>query len=226
MTRSYGLASRLSLAGVLAVWTWSSAVAAPVTVTFNGVGPGYSPAGQYNWTSSGTIAGLVYSSGNNFATFCIEQTQYITPGTTYQYQFAPLTNAPNPGPVLSVAQANALRAMWAQYRSGVDTNDEAAAFQHAVWHIVDPLYNPSLSGSVLSFYNQYLNSATWTSGYANLAAMVHPHYQDHIVEIQRGWWVNQQGDLEPIPAPASLVVGLLLGVTLLAGRRYLRPAVS
>lgn len=212
----------LAFASVLSLLTAAAASAAPFTVTFNSVGPGYSPAGQYNWTSASTIPGLVYVSGNNFATFCIEQNQYIFLGGTYQYSFAPLTNAPNPGPAMSATQAASLQQMWAQFRATVDTNDEAAAFQHAVWHIVDPSYNPSLSGSVLSYYNQYLNPANWTSGYANLAAMVSPIYQDQIVELQRGWRVNQQGDPEPIPAPASLAVGLMLGVGVLVHRRLRR----
>jgi hypothetical protein len=113
--------------------------------------------------------------------------------------------------------------MWAQYRSSVDTHDEAAAFQHAVWRIVYPSYNPLLSGNVLNYYNQYLNSTTWMSGYANLVAMVHPNYQDHVVEIQRGWRVNQQGDLEPVPAPATLGVALVLGAALLVRQRLVRP---
>ncbi|GIW84068.1 MAG: hypothetical protein KatS3mg106_581 [Gemmataceae bacterium] len=225
MTYHLCLAPRLGIVGLASLLAVSSAWAGPITVTFQNVNPGYSPAGQYNWTSSSTIPGLVYTSGNNFATFCIEQNQYISPNTTYSnYMLTDLSNAPNPGSTLSATQINNLKAMWAQYRSSVDTNDEAAAFQHAVWHIVNPSYNPSLSGSVLSYYNQYLNSTTWMSGYANLVAMVHLNHQDHVVEIQRGWQVNQQGDLEPVPAPATLGVAFALGVALLVRQRLVRPA--
>lgn len=208
---------------LMSSWASSQAGAAPITVTFHNVSPGHGSAGQYNWSTVTAIPGLVYTTGNSFASFCIEQNQYISPNTNYSnYLFTDLSNNPNPGPRLSSTQANSLKAMWAHYRSSVDTPDESAAFQHAVWHIVDPTYNPSLNGSVLSYYNQYLNSASWSSGYANLIAMVHPNHQDHLVEIQQGWRVNQQGDLEPVPAPATLAVGLVLGIVLLVRQRLTR----
>jgi hypothetical protein len=217
------LASCVGIIALASPWASSRAEAAPITVTFHNVNPGHGAAGQYNWSTATTIPGLVYTSGNSFATFCIEQNQYISPNTTYSnYLFTNLSNSPNPGPHLSSTQIDSLKAMWAQYRSSVDTADEAAAFQHAIWRIVDPTYNPSLSGNVLSYYNQYLNSANWTNGYANLIAMVHPKHQDHLVEIQQGWRVNQQGDLEPVPAPATLGVGLVLGIALLVRQRLIR----
>ncbi len=203
--------------------------AGPVTVTFNNVSPGYSPAGQYNWTLGGpNIPGIVYTSGNNFATFCIEQTQYIWLGQTYSgYQFTTLTNAANPGPTITPQEASNLQQMWAEFRHTIgNDNDKAAAFQHAVWHLVDSSYNPSLSGNVLTYYNQYINPANWNSGYANLIAMVHPRHQDQILELRRGYRVNQFGDIEPVPAPATLAVGLLMVGGWLVRRRMLRTATA
>jgi hypothetical protein len=209
-----------ALAGLLA--TASGAAAAPVTLTFENVGPGVGSAGQYNWNTNPTVSGILYtpfgngsSSANHFVAFCIERSQFINPGAHYSnYLFAPLESAPVPGPAMSHATADSIREMWAQFRPGVDTSNESMAFQNAVWHLVDPSYNPGLSGTQLSLYSSYLNPANWHSGFANLAAMVNGDHQDQIFELKPGYTV-QNGDIVPTPAPAALVVASLLAPALL-----------
>lgn len=205
----------------------SPAAAAPITVSFEGVSPGIGNAGQYNWNSGATnFAGVVYTpfgngslSANHFVTFCIEQNQHIGGGTTYgNYSFSNLEDSPVPGPAMPASAPDDIRAMWAQYRGGVDTNAESAAFQHAVWHLVDPSYNPSLSGSELSFYNTYLNSGSWLSGLANLATMVSSSNQDQLLELQRGYFVDGGGNIVT-PAPATLAIAALMAPALLLRRR-------
>lgn len=211
------------------------AVASPIaSVTFEQVTPGIGSAGQYNWnTGSTNYAGVLYtpfgngsSSANHFVAFCIERNQYISNGSTYtnNYSFSNLELSPVPGPVMPASAPNDIRSMWAQYRAGVNMNDESAAFQEAIWHLVDPSYNPSLSGSVLTYYNTYLNAGSWVSGLANLATMVSSTNQDQLLELERDYIVGPDGDLILTPAPATLVVAVLIAPALLLRRRAARVA--
>ena len=196
------------------------APASPLTVTFEGVSPAVGNAGQYNWnTGAVNHNGILYtpnangsSSLNHFVAFCMEQPQYVSPGTTYgNYTFSNLETSPSPGPVLTVSTANDIRAMWAEYRTGLDTGtfadkaNKSAAFQHAVWQLVDSTYNPTLGGAVGGYYTGYLNSSSWQSGLANLATLVSDDKQDQIFELRRGFIV-QNGQITEIPEPATLAV--------------------
>jgi hypothetical protein len=208
--------------------TAAPAAAGPITVTFEQVNPGLGSAGQYNWnTGSTAIDGILYtpmtngsSSANHFITFCIQQNQYISGGTTYSdYTFANLENAPVPGTPMSATAADALRQMWAEFRDDLDTgsatdkNNKSAAFQNAVWHLVSG-YNPSLSGAELTDYNTFLNPNNWHSGFANLAAIVSQEHQDQILELKSGYVVDPNGNLVATPAPATLAVALLIAPAL------------
>ena len=191
------------------------ATASPLTVTFEGVSPAIGNAGQYNWNTGAVhISGILYtpnlngsSSLNHFVAFCMEQSQNVTAGTTYtgDYAFSNLETSPSPGPVLTASTANDIRAMWAEYRGGLDTADESAAFQHAVWHLVQPSYNPTLGGTVGGYYNTYLTSSSWQSGLANLATLISDSKQDQIFELRRGF-VVQNGQITEVPEPATLAV--------------------
>ena len=211
--------------------TTGSAKAGPITVTFEHVGPGIGNAGQYNWnTGSTTYEGVLYtpmgngsSSMNHFITFCIERNQYISNGSTYNdYYFSNLELSPVPGPAMPSSAPDDIRAMWAEFRSSLDTNTESAAFQEAVWHLADPGYNPSLSGAELTYYNAYLNSSNWQSGLANLASMVNQERQDQILELEPGYIVDENGNIIPVPAPATLVVALLVAPAMVLRRRLAR----
>jgi hypothetical protein len=204
------------------------AFAGPVTATFNGVGPGQGSAGQYNWTTAVFYPGMVYTTPNNVVMFCIERDQLITGGTTYtNYHFVNLEDAPVPGPAMTPSVADSIRAMWAQYRDTLDTgtaaqqNQKSAAFQEAIWKLLDPSYNPSLSGGTLAFYNTFLTPSSWVSGLADLGAMVNAQRQDQIFELQDGY-IIQDGNLVPTPAPPALLVAAVLAPALLVRRRFAR----
>jgi len=178
-------------------------------VKFDGVHPGSGSAGMYNWTSDGNFAGLVYSNPatNQFVSFCIEQSQF-TNSSFSQYTIVPLESAPNPGQHMSSATADALRGMWAQYFGSLNTNDEAAAFQNAVWYLVsNHTFTPSLTAGQQGYYNDYLNSAHWQSGLASLAVISSGGNQDQLVQVTGGF-----GHLDPapVPEPAMLALGLLV----------------
>lgn len=210
------------------------ATAAPLSVTFEGVGPNVGNAGQYNWnTGSTTYAGLVYTpygngslSANHFVTFCIEQTQHVSGGSTYSgYQFALLTGGPVPGPAMSPATADALSMMWAEFFDTLDTAAESAAFQHAVWHLVNPNHNPSLSAVQDGYFDEYLDPLNWKSGHANLALMRNGSQQDQIFQLKGGYTVVN-GNIVPAPEPGTLLLGLLVVPAVAAGLRRKRGPVT
>lgn len=182
------------------------AVASPIAVhlgdtlniQFQGVNPGHGSAGMYNWTSgSTTYDGLVYSNPatNNFVTFCIEQSQYVGSGMN-GYQLVALEQAPT-GSHMSPATADNLRAMWAEYFDDVNTADEAAAFQNAVWWL---LAHPNATHSDLTTAGGYL--AGWGSGRASLAVLTDGHLQDQLVQVKP--------EALETPEPGLLALGLLV----------------
>jgi hypothetical protein len=137
-----------------------SAQAGFVMATFNGVSPGQgvsfstngggsfinTTAGMFNWTQTGGDYDMP-GSGAAFTTFCIEVTQYISPGGSYAYDVVPLVLAPNSAP-MGAGTAAMLSELFGRYYAGVDTADEAAAFQVAIWEVVN---DADLSVSAGSF---------------------------------------------------------------------------
>lgn len=222
------------VAGILFAWV-ASAGAAPMSVTFEGVSPAVGNAGQYNWNTGPTAyTGLVYTpfgngsaSANHFVTFCIERNQHVHPNTTYDsYLFTAMSSSPVPGPFLSAGTADAIRSMWAEHRDDLgvtDTTNRSAAFQHAVWHLIDPTYNPSLPGGMAGYYTTYLDPAGWQSGLANLVAMTNGTSQDQLLELKDGFTVRDN-EIVPTPEPTALVIGLIAAPAVYLRRRLLPRA--
>lgn len=205
--------------------TGPRAAAAPISVTFEGTGPGNGSAAQYNWnTGATTYPGIVYtptmSSPNHFATFCIEQDQFISGGTTYtDYTFSNLETSPVPGPAMLPATADAIRAMWAQYHGTLGTDNNAnAGFQNAIWHLLKNSYTIPNTDPSYSYYSAYITPGNWQSGFANLATMVSTQHQDQVFELQPGYAVIG-GNIQQVPAPPALVVAALLAPTLVLRRK-------
>lgn len=195
------------------------ASAAPISVTFEGVRPGAGTAGQYNWNSGGTTYdGLLYSpfgngsaSANHFVSFCVERTQTISGGHTYSdYTLVPLTGA--------TGSDHALRAMWAEFRDDLDAGTDAeraaksAAFQSAVWCLIDPAYLPALTVQESTYLSTYMTAANWNSGLANLAFLHSENSQDQLVALV--------GSPLATPEPGMLALGLLVAPAVYLRRRW------
>jgi hypothetical protein len=174
-------------------------------------------AGVFNWNRTGGTQTGTPAIGSNFASFCIELTQNISPGGTYTMDVIPLAHAPVPGvpPIggMGAAKAKDLKRLWASYfHLAALSNVNAAAFQVSVWEIVYETaaqydVNTANAGTRGAFYitnqsavrnlaNSWLGNLGTAE--ANLAAMSHPSFQDQLVLI---------------PAPPAVLAGLgLLGV--------------
>ncbi|XAL98581.1 hypothetical protein OT109_13450 [Phycisphaeraceae bacterium D3-23] len=171
-------------------------------------------AGVMNWTNLDT--------GDDFDTFCIELTQYISHDQVAEYQMHDdITAAPRTdGVVITDNKADLLGAFWGQFRDLVVDSDTASAFQVGIWEIVydgddalDIGYgNGNFAVSGHSYYadtrgiaNQWLNDLDLNGPSANLRTLSNSWKQDQITDV---------------PTPGAAAAGLaLLGMTLRRRRR-------
>jgi hypothetical protein len=186
------------IADVLSVNPGSS-----LTYTLEGGPATTTLAGVFNWNRTGGTFGPEI--GAAFNSFCIELTQTVQPLVSVTFDVIPLENGPLPGSVSSgglagmgVTKASNLKKLWAEYYDdALLSNNNAAAFQTAVWEIV---YDPALdlaSGdfqAVQSSPGVYVDShvptaVTWLSSLAgltveaNLAALTNDRWQDQVVVV-------------------------------------------
>ncbi|MBI1190530.1 MAG: hypothetical protein GC200_07620 [Tepidisphaera sp.] len=137
------------------------ALAIDVRSTFDSVNPGIdcqitynsgttenTRAGQMNWTRvGGTYAGLQGS----YSAFCIEVTQNIGYGGTYDYDVNTLNSAPRPADgsnsPMGQAKADRIAELYGRHYASLSTNSDFAAFQSAIWNIVYDTDNTIDTGS-------------------------------------------------------------------------------
>lgn len=138
------------LAG-LAFGATSTAGAATMSMTFNGLGPSktlklnYNAGRSFNQNASGGwqnyAAGKMKwtSSGKSVTTYCTQIAETISNGQTVNYTVAALANVPdpNPGPMGAI-KATLVRDLYARNWSSVKASNSSnlhAAFQLAIWEI-------------------------------------------------------------------------------------------
>lgn len=177
-------------------------------------------AGAYIFNPSSDNTGPLT---NTFSGFCIDVSQDINSGQKVYFGGANLANAPNDGGSSSSAMgstaANLIAQLWAADYSLIGTdNTKAAAFQIAIWEIVNGPYSTETNVSNFSVTAdtatmQYVTN--WLSGLDynaaengtgkmtnGLYALTDPTYQDYVVQL-------------PAPAPPGLILGLIGGVSFL-----------
>jgi hypothetical protein len=122
---------------------------ATFSVTFNGVSPSkslsvssdygssyhYLTAGKFNFTGNASNPPGLQT---GFSGFCIELTQSVSTGHTYSdYTVTALASAPVPGTAMGAAKADRIAELWGRQYDGLSTADDYAAFQLAIWEIVN-----------------------------------------------------------------------------------------
>jgi hypothetical protein len=216
----------LTVSAVAALSLAAVATATPVTVTYNGVSPSKTVSLSKNsgGTFSNYSAGLVNLTGavsnqadlrGAFTAFCIDINQSISNGNTYSdFNTAALQNAPIPTSPMGAAKADQIAQLWYNERSILSSADSYAAFQVAIWEIVNDT-GLSLSGgsfraassTVRTLAQGYLNKVDGTGGRSSLYAIASPTAQDFVVP-------------GPIPAPGAAALGLMgLGMAARRNRR-------
>ncbi len=175
---------------------------------------------RIDWTQNPAPGGhAVPWIDQNYSSFCIERNQSVYFGGTYSYATHMLEGSPNPGTGMGSDQADQIRRLWAADRQSLgNDNIKNAAFQEAIWFILDPNFH--VDAVVQSQVNVYLaDSNNKTLAKANLVALTNSVYQDQVVELKDGWTVNSFGDVVPTPVPPALVLVLTGFVTLVISRR-------
>lgn len=159
----------------------------------------------------GGIGGLIQA-------FCVEIRQDVDFGGHYVYDLAPVAQVPNTSP-MGATKADELSELWGRYFSIVVDNDSAAAFQLAVWEIVNDTQldlhagnfqtvlgpGQTTDGAYVALAQGWLNSLDGTGPKQHLVGLTNSDYQDQITTI---------------PAPAAAWGGLaLLAACIAAGIR-------
>jgi hypothetical protein len=197
-------------AAVLALgWTATAAHAGTVTATFSNVNPGevvtitdgYGTSNQWSATGWAGVYNFVNAGGDlqgNLKSFCIDISQDIYQNLTVTFTTAALQNAPVPGQSMGQTRANLIAELWYQdYASIGASNSKAAAFQVAVWKIINETTSSmnvstgtfrvtdSNDPGTLTLANQWLAALDPTGNgpkEKDLLALTSSQYQDYVVE--------------------------------------------
>lgn len=215
----------LAVSAVAALALAAVATATPVTVTYNGVSPSRSVSlsknsgGSFDNYSAGlnNLTGAVSNPADlrgAFTAFCIDINQSISNGSTYtNFNTAALQDAPIPTSPMGASKADKIAQLWFNERSILSSADSYAAFQVAIWEIVNDTGLSltggtfrAASGTVRTLAQGYLNKIDGTGGRTALYAISSPTKQDFVVPT--------------IPAPGAAGLGLLgLGMAARRNRR-------
>jgi len=221
MTNSKSMISKTVMGmtfAAMAVATASTAHGDMIQARFDSVSPGqgitYSKdggtnyhgttAGTFNWTRTGGD----YAGGGaegSYGTYCIELSQYISYGSTYDFVVRDPEDSPQPGSGMGEVRANYLAELFGTYYSDQFNTTQATAFQTAVWEIThdDGLdlnngdFRVTNAGSYFDQAQTWLAGLTGQGATASLIVMSNDGAQDHVLMI---------------PAPATLAsFGGLIG---------------
>ena len=222
----------LALAALLAANAASAGLISTVNLKMTGFAHGYA-AVKTNVTSGyigdGELQGLMTNNGvtTSFLTYCTDLAQSFSWNTNYSYTL--VANGSANG--FTTRQADLLGKLYTLSGRDVDTTDESAAFQLAVWEIVTESASNKLnilSGSfqlVAGASNQQrslasnwldsISASTATSSF-DATRLYSSVAQDFVVFTKRPLTTNGGGNV-PEPASYGLVGMALLG--LVAARR-------
>lgn len=242
-SRGVGITSRWLVLVTLALLLAGSATARAENVTITLVNPlpslsfqyklggsdGSASAGGLHWHNPGGSGGLP----TDFVTFCDELTQHIGLGGTYTYVKAQVQDTPFPGPGsptpgfgMGDAKANLVRELWGTFRNlAVDPTTEAA-FQIAIWEIVNDTGLDLGAGNFQARYSgplpaQVTQAQTWLS---SLGKGLPGHsLSNELFALSSG---DVQDQLFSTPVPPGIVLLGLGGCGLLLGFRRRKLALQ
>ena len=223
----------LALAALLAANTASAGLISSVNLKMTGFAYGYA-AVQTNVTSGtigdGELQGLMTNNGvtSSFLTYCTDLAQSFSWNTNYSYTL--VANGSANG--FTARQADLLGKLYTLAGRDVDTTDESAAFQLAVWEIVTESASNKLnilngnfqltagaSNQQRSLASNWLESisASTAKNTFDATRLYSSVAQDFVVFTERSLTTIDGGKV-PEPASYGLVGMALLG--LVATRRH------
>jgi hypothetical protein len=204
----------------------------------------YGYAGYMNWTQA--PANNNPALNNTFTSFCIELTQNISIGGTYQYEITALESAPTPGSPqtgqpngMGQLKPDAIRKLWAGAYSSTMTDTQAAAFQLAIWRLEYDFTNTKTIAEMTNF-----SAGNFRANGANSDGTVAVSLaQSLITKVMDGTFTQmemnlialssdtRQDQITVVPEPTTMSMTAVGGLTLLVGgalrrRRKQRFAVN
>ena len=180
--------------------------------------------GMFSFTGQpGTQVGLLLGP---FDAFCIEPREFVSPGSTYTYDFSDLAaGATNIGG-MGVTKANFIRELFGRYYPVIGATldaEHASALQIAIWEIVretsgtfdvsngSVVFSNPQDPAALNDAQAYLSSLTGTGPFAeNLYALTAIGAQDVLVQVEIP---------EPVESFATGLALIALGLMAMARRR-------
>lgn len=244
------------LVGGLVLGVASPALAADtMTLDFIGTGKGKNTrisyngskqvvfAGQLEWEVDADTSGT-YSEGDQIRTFCIDILQNAGDGT---FTLGDVADAPIPGGGMGAVKAAMVEHLYANYfwlvNDGTATKNNAAAFQVAVWEIVNEdisVNSLSIADGAGKFYiDSNVTEGGWDAGDAArttaegwLAAVWAAHVTTSLDQFNGMFNALLSGggqdqiiaNIVPVPAPVMLGGAGLLGLAVLRRRRHAKKA--
>jgi hypothetical protein len=182
-----------------------------------------------------------FTVGQTFRAFCVDFEQTIDVGDKHEWELVSLAEVPYPhtsGNPMGVSRANWLRNLYQTNYSSVAASDaNAAAFQLAAWHLiyeakdsvtdedvngadnehfrVNQITSSSNDASIYNLANTWIADAKAPSTYTDVYALRSADTQDFAVVLD-GF------EPEALPAPTSVLAGMMLLATLAIRRRTRR----
>lgn len=154
--------------------------------SFNGT-----QAGSFDWTRIGGDYAGPGASGS-FTTYCIELSQHISFGSTYDYTTRAADLSPVPGSGMGADRAALLSELFGRYYvPQFSSNDEAGAFQVAIWEITHDdglnlsagLFQIEDQGSLSLTAQSWLDALDGSGPRLQLLAMTSEIAQDQIFVV-------------------------------------------
>ncbi len=210
---SLALAQTASADTIKAKFTSSLGMAVNVTSPVNN---GNVNTVKFSWTRTDTPGpGVDFTIPNNFNTYCVDLAQYVSANTNYTYNV--VTPAAHG---FTANQETLLSRLWATQFSNVDTANESAAFQVAVWEIVYDTNATLTSGTFV--LNNASAVATLAQGWLNTITDANFSFNGTLPQISvlESSTAQDQITVLPsnVPAAGTGVLGLA-GLGLLAKRQ-------